>query len=151
MKINNLFDKYLNMKKIISFFILFISFLNISIADENVIVSAIVWLSNHPPLILSVNPNSDPRILKTNKTQSYTIYFKDDEKDTLTYTITAWSGFTNPISWTISNLDYNSNSWAYINFLYLSPPLPNPNESIIITLNDWSSLITKKLNLYIYE
>lgn len=150
MKINNLFYKYLDMKKIISFFILFISLLNITIANENVIVSAIVWLSNHPPLVLSVIPNSDPRIIKTNKTQSYTLYFKDDEKNIITYTITAWSGFTNPISWTISSLDYDSSSWAYINFLYLSPPTSNPNESIIVTLNDWNSLITKKLNLYVY-
>ncbi len=142
------------MKKIISIFILCVLiFLSVK-ANQSVIVSAVVWNDNHAPIILSVTPNSDPRILAKNKTQSYTIYFRDDEKDQITYTITPQNWFANPISGTILSSDYDTASWAYINFLYLSPAISdtslNPNEKITITLNDWPKVIKKELNLYIY-
>jgi hypothetical protein len=142
------------MKKIISIFILCVLiFLSVK-ANQSVIVSAVVWNDNHAPIILSVTPNSDPRILATNKTQSYTIYFRDDEKDKVSYTITPENWFANPISGDILTTDYDSWSWAYINFLYLSPATSNissnPNEKITVTINDWPTVVKKELNLYIY-
>lgn len=142
------------MKKIISIFILCVLiFLSVK-ANQSVIVSAVVWTDNHSPVILSVNPNSNPRILATNKTQSYTIYFRDDEKDQITYTITPDNWFANPISGTILSSNYDTASWAYINFLYLSPATSNissnPNEKIIVTINDGVTVVKKELNLYIY-
>lgn len=134
------------------FILLCMSFLGhyFAFGREEVIVSAIVGTQNYAPLILEVLPNSDPRILKVNKTQSYTLYFRDDEKDEVYYTITPNTWFSNPISGTISSTHYDSNSGAYINFLYLAPPNPNAWESIIVTIDDGSNLISKKLNLFIY-
>lgn len=119
-------------------------------ANQSVVVSAIVWNLNNAPIILSITPNSNPRILKTNRTQSYSIYFRDNEKDTITYTITPQYGYTNPISGTISPSDYGSDNTAYVNFLYLSPANATNNESIIVTIYDGNTLISKQLNLYIY-
>lgn len=138
------------MKKIIRILWCFL-FLFIPVnANQSVVVSAIVWNVNNAPIIISVTPNSDPRILKTNRTQSYSIYFRDNEKDTITYTITPQNWYTNPISGTITAADYDSNNGTYIHFLYLSPASAFPNESIIVTINDGSTIISKQLNLYIY-
>lgn len=121
-------------------------------ANSSVIVSAVVGSLNQAPLVLSVNPNWDPWILETNSIQDYIIYFKDNEKDTVYYTVTPWdnSWYVTPISWVINPWDYDSNNWAYINFLYLAPAIWNSNASITITLNDWPNVTFKKLNLYIY-
>lgn len=142
------------MKKIISFittlFFLFSpSLLN---ANGSITVSAVVWDINQSPLVLSVNPDGDPWILETNEIQNYTIYFKDTENDKVYYTITPGnnSWYVSPISWTINSSDYDSNSWAYINFLYLAPSVAKADANITITLNDWPNVITKQLNLYIY-
>jgi|GEM_PF-2367084 len=121
-------------------------------ANQSVNVSAIVGAINHAPVILSVTPSSDPKLLGTNKIQNYTIYFRDDEKDTITYTITPVSGYTNPISGTINPADYDGADGAYINFTYLSPsavPAPNPT-TVTVTLNDGSNLVNKDIRLYIY-
>lgn len=139
------------MKKIITSSIIFLALIfntiNIS-ANESVIVSAVVWLGNQWPVIIDVNPDANPWIIGTNKTQNYTLTFKDNEEDTVTYTITPNSWFSNPISWTISSYD---NNWlAYINFVYLSPAIRDPNETITVTINDWTTTISKTLNLYIY-
>lgn len=142
------------MKKITSIFIIFILlFINVK-ANQSVIVSAVVWTWNHAPIILSVTPNSDPRILAKNRIQSYTIYFRDDEKDQITYTITPENWFSNPMNGTILSSNYDADNGAYINFLYLSPATSNtsinPNEKIIVTINDWTTVVKKELNLYIY-
>lgn len=138
------------MKKIISILLFLSILISTAYANQSVIVSAVVGSLNHAPIILSVSPNSNPRILKKNATQSYTIYFKDDEKDTVYYTISPVSWYTNPISWTISSSNYDASNWAYINFLYLAPATANPSEKIIVTINDWPNVIVKELNLYIY-
>lgn len=144
------------MKKLISILLsLCFVFLPIDLsvnANNSVVVSAIVGSLNQAPLILRVNPNWDPWILEKNKIQNYTIYFKDNEKDTIYYTITPqWnSWFVNPISWVINTSNYDNNKWAYINFLYLSPASPNPSASIILTLNDGPNVTFKKLNIYVY-
>lgn len=138
------------MKKIILIFILCVLiFLSVK-ANQSVIVSAVVWNINQAPLVLDINPNSNPRFLARNKTQSYTIYFRDTEKDIVHYTITPVNGYSNPISGTILSTDYDSWSWAYINFLYLAPALATTNEKVIVTLNDWPNVVVKELNLYIY-
>lgn len=138
------------MKKIIFIFSFIFLILLTAQANQSVIVSAIVWNQNSAPLIMSVNPDSNPRILKTNRTQSYTLYFRDNEKDFVSYTITPQNWYTTPISGTINSSDYDNNSWAYINFLYLAPPTAYANESIIVTINDGTSIVSKQLNLYVY-
>ena len=77
-------------------------------ADQSVQVTAVVGSINHSPVIASVSPSSDPKLLGKNKIQNYTLYFRDDEKDTVSYTITPVSGYTNPISGTINPTDYDS-------------------------------------------
>ncbi len=124
----------------------------IAVADYSVIVTAIVWNQNQAPVVITVNPSDDPRMLKVSKIQRYSIYFNDNEKDTVSYTITSPDWYIYPANGTISSFD--SSSWAYINFTYSSPasaPVWNLS-SITITLNDWVwwNVITKKLNTYIY-
>lgn len=126
--------------------------LTVVIASTDVLVTAIVWNNNHAPVILSVNPSDDPRILRTNKVQKYIIYFKDDEKNNSTFTVTPTYWYVNPISWSISS--YDSLSWAYINFTYIAPStVPTWNlDDITVTINDWIwwNIITKKLNIHVY-
>lgn len=121
-------------------------------ANQSVTVTAIVGAINHAPVILSVTPSSDPKLLGRNKIQNYTLYFRDDEQDAITYTITPVSGYTNPISGTVNPTDYDGSDGAYINFTYLSPsttPAPNPT-TVTVTLNDGSNLVNKDVRLYIY-
>lgn len=131
---------------------LLISFVVSIVNAEQVIVSAVVWSINHTPIILHINPNSDPKLIARNRTQNFSVYFKDDEKDTIYYTLTPQDWYTDPISWTINSADFDSNSWAYINFKYLAPsvkPTPNPTK-VTVTINDWPNLVSKDINLYIY-
>lgn len=142
------------MKKIIISLILLLALVsnNTTFWSQNVIVSAVVWSINQAPLVVSVNPSSNPRILWTNKTQSYSVWFSDNEKDTIYYTITPKDGYTNPVSWVINPSDYDVNWNAYVNFLYLSPASA-PSwwfTDITVTLNDGPNVVVKTLNLYIY-
>ena len=103
---------------------------------------------------MSLAPSSDPKLLGKNKIQNYTLYFRDDERDTVSYTITPSlnGGYTNIINGTIHPSDYNAGSWAYVNFTYLSPassPSPNPT-TVTVTLSDGSNLVNKDIHLYIY-
>lgn len=111
-------------------------------------ISAVVWNLNHAPKIVSVNPASDPRLIWINKIQKYSLYMTDDELDTIYYTITPKDWYSNPISWIINSFD--SGSWAYINFTYLSPSTSVNSTKITITLNDWPNLVSKDINLYVY-
>lgn len=107
---------------------------------------------NHPPVITTLSPSSDPKLLGQNKIQNYTLYFRDDEKDTVSYTITPVSGYVNPVSGTVNPSDYDSMSGAYVNFTYLSPsviPSPDPT-TVTVTLNDGPNLVNKDIHLYIY-
>ncbi len=141
------------MKKIFSILLLAIIsiyYSNLSFSSNPVIVSAIVWNLNHSPLVISVTPNNDPKLLKTNALQNFSLYFRDDEKDTVYYTITPVDWYTNPISGVINSADYDSLSGAYINFAYLAPNTNVWLISVNIILNDWPNLVSKDINLYIY-
>ena len=121
-------------------------------AAQSVQVTAIVGSINHSPVVLTITPSSDPKLLGRNKIQNYTIYFRDDEKDTAYYTLTPVAGFTNPISGTISPASYDSQSGAFITFTYLSPatiPSPNPT-TLTVTLNDGPNLVNKDIHLQIF-
>ncbi len=140
------------MKKIFSIILLAIIsvyYSNFSFSANSVVVSAVVWNLNHSPVVISVNPNNDPKLLKTNSLQNFTLYFRDDEKDLIYYTITPADWYTNPISWVINPSYYDAGSGAYINFSYLAPLL-KWDSSINIILNDWPNITSKDINLYIY-
>lgn len=121
-------------------------------ANQSVQVSAVVGSLNHAPVVLSLAPSSDLKMLGRSKIQNYTLYFRDDEKDAVSYTITPADGYTNPISGTVNPGDYDSGSGAYVNFTYLSPATaPAGNlTTTTVTLNDGSNLVNKVINLYIY-
>ncbi len=137
---------------ILSGFVGILSSIFLVFANQSVNVSAIVGAINHAPVVLSVTPSSDPKLLGRDKVQNYTLYFRDDENDTVTYTVTPVSGYTNPISGTVNPADYDGSDGAYINFTYLSAsavPAPNPT-TVTVTLNDGSNLVNKDIRLYIY-
>ena len=121
-------------------------------ANQSVQVSAVVGSLNHAPFVLSLAPASELKMLGRSKIQNYTLSFRDDEKDTVSYTITPTDGYTNPISGTINPGDYDSGSGAYVNFTYLAPAtVPAGNlTTATVTLNDGSNLVNKVINLYIY-
>jgi hypothetical protein len=63
------------------------------IAADNFTLSAVVGNSNHAPIVTEVSPNSNPRYLDNSTDsvlvkQNYSIKFRDDENDEVTYTIT---------------------------------------------------------------
>ena len=100
----------------------------------------------------TVSPSSDPKLLGRDKIQNYTLYFRDDEKDSVSYTITPLSGYANPMSGTVNPSDYDSASGVSVHFVYLSPsaaPSPNPT-TVTVTLSDGTNLVTKDIHLYIY-
>ena len=116
-------------------------------------VYATVWSLNQAHIVVSVSPNSDPKLLQRSKTQLYSLKISDNEKDNLSYTITSDDWYLNLDSWVINSSDYALNNWfAYINFLYLAPGVPPSGNftKIYITINDWTNVVVKKLNLYIY-
>ncbi len=140
------------MKKIISFFLLVYSiiWINYSTAN-NVWVYATVWSQNQQPIVLEVTPSSDPKLIKRLQTQNYLIKFSDKEKDNVTFTINAENWFLNLSSGEIKTSDYVNGFW-YINFTYLAPSNP-PSwnfSKIYVTINDWTNIVIKKLNIYIY-
>lgn len=141
------------MKKIISLLILSIFFLyysNITIAGSSVIVSAVVLNLNHSPVVINVLPNNNPKLLKRNSLQNFTLYFRDDEKDTIYYTITPKDWYSNPTSWVINKSNYDTASGAYINFSYLAPSTNVWTSNINLVLNDGPNVTLKNINLYIY-
>ncbi|MDD4151221.1 MAG: hypothetical protein PHR68_01275 [Candidatus Gracilibacteria bacterium] len=130
--------------------IIALSFSNYTFGINSVVVSAVVGNINASPVIISVNPSSNPKMIKINNLQDYIIYFRDNEKDIVYYSITAESGATNPISGTINHSDYDSGSGAYINFRYLAPSTAVKAKKITLVLNDGQNATIKELNVYIY-
>lgn len=147
------------MKKIISIITIISSllWLNYSTNADSLTLSAVVGNSNHAPVVTEIIPNSNPRYLNnsTNTTlvkQNYSIKFRDDENDEVTYTITTqtdgWA--VNPTSWTILSSEYDSNNEAYIVFEYISPTSEVWLKTITITISDWPNVTVQTLNVYIY-
>ena len=119
-------------------------------AAESVIVSAVVGNINHAPVIVSITPNWNPELLASNSLQNFSAVFRDDELNDIYYTITTEANwwYTSPISWKISQSDYNWNQ-AIIDFAFLAPS-STWIKKITITLNDWPNVISKDINIYIY-
>jgi len=147
------------MKKILSFllFIVLITSYNESIATTSLTLSAVVWNSNHAPVVTLVDPDSDPRYLSHSTDdnlvkQTYTITFRDDETDDVDYTITTednwWS--TTVSNWSIISTQYDSNNETYITFDYITPTEAVWDKSITITISDWPNVTVQTLNVYIY-
>lgn len=148
------------MKKIISILIVLVFLIDYSnlLAASNYTLSAVVGNSNHGPVVTSVVPDLNPNYLEVSDwwnlvKQDYSIKFRDDEKDEVTYTITTetdW-GAVNPTSWTILTTNYDVNNEAYITFEYISPTAPVWAKEITITISDWPNVTIKTLNVFIYE
>lgn len=141
------------MKKIFSILLLLvisIYYSNFSFSANSVVVSAVVWNLNHSPVVLKVIPNNNPKLIKADGLQNFSLYFRDDEKDLVYFTITPADWYTNPISGVINPSDYDSASGAYVNFSYLAPSTKNLTTSVNIILNDWPNVVSKDINLYIY-
>lgn len=143
------------MKKYIIALILVVSIAGLSYAS-NVLITAKVWSLNSRPIVITLNPANDPKLLQRWKTQAYELYFQDIEKDEVTYSITPSFWTTNILNGTISiddtntANDYDSNSWAYLNFTYFAPNFSTSSEKIIVTLNDNKNVTTYQINLRIY-
>lgn len=138
------------MKKFISFLILAFLIFWIQYVNANKVwIYATVWWVNQAPVIESINPSSDPKIIRVLNTQDYAITISDQEMDNISFTITADDGFVNLSSGNISS--YTNGLW-YINFTYLAPSSPPAwnFSKIYVTLNDWENIVVKTLNLYIY-
>lgn len=141
------------MKRLVSVLLLtsiFLYYSNLSFALNSVMVSAVVGNLNHAPVIINVIPSSNPKILQNKSLQNFSLYFRDDEKDTVYYTITPRDWYTTPTSWVINSSNYDSASGAYINFSYLAPSTGVWNSSVNIIINDGPNVISKDINLYIY-
>jgi hypothetical protein len=76
------------MKKYIIALILLAFTFGVSNATNVLVTAKVPGLDNNKPLIISINPNSDPNILETNEIVNYTLYFKDEEKNKIDFTIT---------------------------------------------------------------
>jgi len=84
--------------------------------------------------------------------QNYSIKFRDDENDEVTYTVTPetdWWTITID-NWTILTGDYDWNNEAYIFFEYIAPYSAVWAKTITVTINDGSNVTIKTLNVYIY-
>ena len=123
---------------------------NLYISAQNVVVSAIVWNINSAPIIISMNPNTDIKLLQNSEVQNFSIYYQDREKDPITFTITPKDGYVQPINWKILKNEYNYSSWSTFTFTYLAPLQQIWPSNIMVTINDWSNVITKDILLYIY-
>ena len=125
---------------------------HVAYSASNVAISAIVWNQNQPPLILAVAPDSDPLVLARSSTQNYNINIKDNEGDTVYYTLTAASWSTIPLNWSITDSTALQNWEAYVSFTYVAPSSPPAGSftTVTLTLNDGPNLVPRVLNLYIY-
>ena len=119
-------------------------------ATNTVVVSAIVGNINSAPLIISVTPSSDPKLLGAGEVQNFSVYYRDNEKDSATFTVTPQDGFVTPISGRIPKSSYDTNSGATINFTYRAPESSVGTSQVTVTINDGSNVTTKTIGLYIY-
>lgn len=138
-KINNVIFTVGSMRKFLFFLITIITFAFLSLGGVNgasVSVSAVVGNIVPAPVILSVTPNANPKLLAHSTLQQYNIAFQNQDQSTVFYTITPATGYVNPSSGTIST--YDSSSGATISFMYLAPdsiPTTNPT-TVTVTISN---------------
>jgi hypothetical protein len=119
----------------------------------NFTLSAIVWNGNYAPNVISVNPNGNPEILAKSSVQNFSLTFKDNEKNNVSYTITPETngGSANPTSGNITSWNYNASNEATINFAYSAPSTAVGNKKITITLNDGvNATVSYDIKVFIY-
>ena len=119
-------------------------------ANTSVVVSATVGNIKPPPVVISVDPNSDPKLLGTSEVQRFSLYYQDADRDPVTFTVTPQDGFVAPLSGHVSKNTYDSSSGAYIHFTYRAPDRAVGTSEVTVTLNDGSNVTTKVIGLYIY-
>ena len=115
-----------------------------------VVVSAIVGNPSNPPQVLSVRPSASPVVLSKGGLQTFAVQIQDLDSSSVTYTITAGTGATNPIGGTYSNTALLASGQAYLYFTYFSPATKAGTSNITVTLNDGTSVIVKTIGTYIY-
>jgi len=143
--------------KIISLVLFILIWINTAIAAENYTISAIVGNSNRAPVVTEYLPATETiylaySVIWTLVKQNYSIKFRDDENDEVTYTVTPetdWWTITID-NWTILTGDYDWNNEAYIFFEYIAPYSAVWAKTITVTINDGSNVTIKTLNVYIY-
>lgn len=125
------------------------------IQAESVSVSAIVWNLNQPAVISIISPsylNNANEVEYIEAWTSFALDFRitDNESNSIYYTAT-------PSHWAVSS----ENWWPFATtynkqIVYLAPSSIPADQSwsnqpkITITANDWSSITTKVVYLYIY-
>lgn len=119
-------------------------------SDVSVMVSAVVGTGNAYPEVLAVNPNTVPVVLGKGTIQTFSVQVRDTDSASVTYTITAGTGATNPISGTLNNATDLANGEAYAYFTYYAPANKAGSSNITVTLNDGSAVVVKNIGIYVY-
>jgi len=119
-------------------------------SDVSVSVSAVVGTGNAYPEVLAVNPNTVPVVLGKGTIQTFSVQVRDTDSPSVSYTITAGTGATNPISGTLSNAGQLAAGNAYVYFTYYAPSNKAGSSNIAVTLNDGSAVVVKNIGIYVY-
>ena len=114
-------------------------------------VTAVVWNLNQSAVVTVTSPSVlDDQVtiqyIATNASFDLTFQVTDNESDSIYYTIT-------PSVWSVSSDNWwpHSTSSTYSKTItYLAPATASTSETITITIDDWSSVTTKTVQLYIY-
>lgn len=128
-----------------------ITFLPVSAQDIG--LSARVWIANQSPEFLSITPLFDPVVIGQQTIQAFSFQIKDNEADSVSYTITPQYGAVSRISGTITDATKLQNGTAFINFLYLSSTdnAHIGNSVITLTLNDGiNSVVSEQIDIYTF-
>lgn len=119
-------------------------------SDVSVMVSAVVGTGNAYPEVLAVNPNTVPVVLGKGTIQTFSVQVRDTDSSSVSYTITAGTGATNPISGTLGNATDLASGQAYVYFTYYAPTNKAGSSNITVTLNDGSAVVVKNIGIYVY-
>lgn len=144
------------MRKFLSSLLLFVYiyyYLIISVfaaTNGSVLVYAIVGNINSAPVITDMIPEWvgtwTIAVSIEYGFQDFDITLADSESDTITYTITTQYGTTDKISGQILPSEYNNN----FAFTYFTPSI-EIIDTITITFNDWSNVISREIFLDVYH
>lgn len=140
------------MKKLVSIILCsLIAFLPVS--AEDIGLSARVGVANQSPEFLAITPLFEPIVLWQQTIQAFSFQIKDNEWDSVSYTITPQYGAVSNISGTITDITKLQNGTAFINFLYLaSSDNADLGSSVItLTLNDGiNSVVTEQIDIFTF-